>query len=97
MEHAKPTSGHVTPLEHYILIWAGLLVLTALTVALAGINLGRWVILTALSIASVKAFLVLNVFMHLRSEDRVFRIFVAVATVTLGIFIILTFFDYAFS
>lgn len=81
---------------HYVLIWLGLVALTALTVALAGINLGRWVILTALTIAGIKGVLVLLHFMHLRTEDRIFKIFVLVSVVTLAIFIILTFFDYAF-
>jgi len=81
----------------YILIWLGLLALTGVTVAIAGIELGRWVIITAMAIASVKAAFVLNYFMHLRFEDRVFRLFVLVAGATLAIFIILTFFDYAFA
>jgi cytochrome c oxidase subunit 4 len=80
----------------YLLVWIGLVALTSLTVALAGIHLGRWVILTALTIASIKSTMVLFTFMHLRSEDRTFRVFVLVAVVTLGIFIVLTFFDYAF-
>ena len=64
--------------------------------AVAGIDLGRWVIITALTIASVKTLLVLNIFMHLKFEDRTFRVFVSVAVLTLVIFIVLTFFDYAF-
>lgn len=80
----------------YILLWLGLIALTGITVAAAGIHLGRWVILTSLTIASVKSFLVLNVFMHLKFEDKIFRIFVLVAVATLAVFIILTFFDYAF-
>jgi len=80
----------------YILIWMGLLALTCATVTLAGINLGRWIIITALTIASIKSMLVLNIFMHLKYEDRIFRIFVGVAIVTFVIFISLTFFDYAF-
>jgi len=52
--------------------------------------------MTALIIASVKSLLVLNVFMHLKYEDRMFRIFALVALVTFIIFISLTFFDYAF-
>ncbi|HUI65970.1 MAG TPA: cytochrome C oxidase subunit IV family protein [Bacteroidota bacterium] len=79
-----------------VLIWCGLLALTGLTVALSGIDLGRWIVLSALSIATVKTLLVVNVFMHLKYEERVFRIFVIVATLTLAIFIALTFFDYAF-
>ncbi len=80
----------------YILIWVGLVGLTGATVALAGIQLGRWVIITALAIASIKGYLVLSVFMHLKFEDRVFRIFVLATGITLTIFIVLTFFDYAF-
>ena len=80
----------------YVLIWLGLLALTCATVTFAGMNLGRWIIITALTIASIKSMLVLNIFMHLKYEDRVFRIFVGVAIVTFIIFISLTFFDYAF-
>jgi cytochrome c oxidase subunit 4 len=93
MEH----STHRVSYGLYILIWFGLLGLTAVTVAVAGIDLGRLVIITALGIASVKGLLVMNYFMHLRFEDRMFRIFVLVAGVTLTIFIAMTFFDYAFS
>ncbi len=80
----------------YTLTWLGLVSLTAITVTLAGINLGKWIIITALTIASVKTLLVANIFMHLRFEDKVFRIFALVAVITLAIFISLTFFDYAF-
>ncbi len=95
-QREEGAAAHTPGYAQYVLIWLGLLCLTALTVALAGIQLGRWVIITALTIASIKSMLVLNIFMHLRSEDRTFRIFVAVAVVTLVIFIVLTFFDYAF-
>ena len=88
--------AHANRYGHYLLIWLGLLALTGITVALAGINLGRWLVLTSLTIAAIKTTLVLNVFMHLRSEERMFRIFVGVAILTLTIFIVLTFFDYAF-
>ena len=89
-------TDHVVGFGQYGLIWSGLVALTGITVALAGIDLGRWVIITALAIASIKTFLVLNVFMHLRFEETFFRVFVAVAVITLAIFISLTFFDYAF-
>jgi cytochrome c oxidase subunit 4 len=97
--HEETTHGngaHGPAYSPYVLIWAGLLALTGLTVALAGVNLGRWIILSTLTIASIKSLLVLNVFMHLKFEDRVFRIFALVAGLTLAIFVILTFFDYAF-
>ena len=89
-------SPHGSGYGQLVLIWFGLLALTGLTVALAGINLGRWIIVSALTIAGIKTVLVVNVFMHLKSEERVFRVFVAVALLTFTIFIVLTFFDYAF-
>ena len=94
--HENEHQPHTVSYGHYILIWLGLLALTGTTVVLAGIELGRWVIITALTIASIKSALVLNIFMHLKFEDRVFKLFVAIAIATLTIFISLTFFDYAF-
>lgn len=93
---ASPDRNPATAYGHYVLIWLGLVALTSLTVALAGISLGRWVIITALTIAGIKSTMVLFHFMHLRTEERVFRIFVAVSLLTLTIFVVMTFFDYAF-
>ncbi len=80
----------------YVLVWLGLLALTGLTVAVAGINIGGFTIASALIIASVKAYLVLTIFMHLRSESKVFRVFVLVAAFFLIISFILLFSDYSF-
>jgi cytochrome c oxidase subunit 4 len=80
----------------YVLVWLGLLALTGLTVAVAGIDIGGYTIATALIIASVKAYLVLTIFMHLRSESKVFRVFVLVALFFLIISLILLFSDYSF-
>ena len=97
-DHADPHAGapHIVGYGQYILIWAGLMGLTGATVALAGIELGRWIIATALVIASIKSLLVLSVFMHLKFEDRTFRLFVAVSGLVLLIFLVLIFSDYAF-
>jgi cytochrome c oxidase subunit 4 len=80
----------------YILVWLGLLALTALTVAIAGMNIGRFTVVTALIIASFKAYLVLTIFMHLRSETKTFVVFVIVALLFLGISFVLLFSDYSF-
>ncbi|MCX6135983.1 MAG: cytochrome C oxidase subunit IV family protein [Ignavibacteriales bacterium] len=90
MAHAPVGYGRL------VLLWLGLLGLTGLTVGFAGIELGSLVVVTSLLIASTKAVLVLNVFMHLRFEDRVFRFFVAAALAVLVIFFALTFMDYGF-
>lgn len=80
----------------YILVWLALMTLTAVTVAIAGMNIGRFTVATALIIASFKAYLVLTIFMHLRSETKTFAVFVFVALLFLGISFILLFSDYSF-
>jgi cytochrome c oxidase subunit 4 len=80
----------------YILVWLGLLTLTALTTVVAGINFGALTIAIALLIASTKSYLVLTVFMHLRIEQRAFKIFIFVALFFLIISFVLLFSDYSF-
>ncbi len=80
----------------YVLIWLSLMALTGITVAVAGINFGGLTVATALVIASIKTYLVLTVFMHLRSETLVFKVFIAVAMFFLIISFVLLFTDYSF-
>ena len=80
----------------YVWTWAGLLILTAVTIYVAGLRLGKFSVLTAILIASVKAGLVLYIFMHLRYEERIFRIILFVVIVTLTVIIGLTFLDVGF-
>jgi len=80
----------------YILVWLGLMVLTSLTVSVAGINLGAYTLLVALTIAAVKVFLVSTIFMHLKFADPIFKIFVAIVVLTLIVIFLLTFLDYFF-
>ena len=80
----------------YILVWLALMALTAITVAVAGMNIGRFTVATALIIAAFKAYLVLTIFMHLRSETKTFVVFVLVALLFLGISFVLLFSDYSF-
>jgi cytochrome c oxidase subunit IV len=78
----------------YVSIWLALLVLTAVTVITADLNVGRIAIIVALVIASVKSVLVLLYFMHLRWEKRlILKLLIPIAIVTLAIFIGLTFID----
>ena len=80
----------------YILVWLSLMVFTAITVAIAGMDIGKFTVATALIIASIKAYLVLTIFMHLRSETKTFLIFVIVALFFLGISFALLFADYSY-
>lgn len=80
----------------YLLIWFALLILTGVTVTVAGIDFGKLTVATALLIASIKTYLVLTVFMHLRTETRTFKIFVWVSIFFLLISFALLFSDYSF-
>ena len=78
----------------YILVWAALLALTAVTVTTAGLNVGRVAIVVVLAIAAVKSTLVLLYFMHLRYEKRLLlKLLVPIAMAALAIFIGLTYTD----
>lgn len=77
----------------YVLAWVALLILTAVTVTVAGLHLGKLSVLTAVVIAAVKASLVLYFFMHLKYEKPLFRTMVFVTLGVLAIFIGLTFTD----
>lgn len=80
----------------YIMVWLALLILTGLTITVAGLNLKNYAIIAALFIAGFKSTLVLNYFMHLKFETPLFKNMVYVAIFTLVIIIGLTFTDIAF-
>ena len=78
----------------YAMVWAALMLLTALTVTVADMNFQKAAIIVCLGIAVFKSTLVLLYFMHLRYEDRlVVKLAVPIALATLAIFIGLTFSD----
>ena len=80
----------------YLLVWAVLMVLTALTVFVGSLELGSLSPVAALLIAAAKAALVAAYFMHLRYERvRLYGGVLVITLVTLGIFIGLTFTDIA--
>lgn len=80
----------------YIAVWLGLVALTLITVALAGFNLLYLTVVTALAIAVVKSLLVVNYFMHVKTDSPVFKIFIGVCLATFVIMVVLTFFDITF-
>ena len=74
-----------------------LVILTGVTLSAAGMELGGWTVLIALAIAGTKSGLVLNYFMHLRSERLlIFKIIIPLVMAVFLVFILLTFSDVAF-
>jgi cytochrome c oxidase subunit 4 len=90
------TESHSIGYGTYVMVWLGLVALTAVTASVAGLELGGITIVVALLIAISKSFLVGNYFMHLKFEKAIFKIFVAVCIITFLVIIILTFSDLSF-
>ena len=67
-------SQHIVSLKTYVAIFAVLLALTATTVAIAHVDLGRLNTVVALVIAFAKALLVALFFMHLRYSSQLTKI-----------------------
>ncbi len=80
----------------YLRVWGALLALTALTVTMASVGLGRFTIASVLVIAAAKTSIIAAFFMHLRYEKiRLYAAFVLIALGTLAIFATLTATDVA--
>ena len=89
-------TSHQVSYGIYILVWLGLVGLTLLTVSVAGLNLVSLTVVVALTIAIIKSLLVTNYFMHVRTDTRVFKVFIFVSLIMFLTLIILTFFDITF-
>ncbi len=87
-------SAHSAPLKLYYAVFGALLVLTWVTVWVAGVDLGAWNTPVALAIASLKATLVLLFFMHLWWSSKLTWIFAASGFFFLVILISLTLQDF---
>jgi cytochrome c oxidase subunit 4 len=68
------SAEHVVPIRIYVIIFATLLVLTAVTTAVAYVNLGPLNVVVMLLIAFFKASLVILYFMHVRFTSRLTQI-----------------------
>ena len=87
-------SGHISPKSTYYGIFGALMVLTAVTVGAAMTNLGSFNFPVALSIAIVKATLVILFFMHVKYSSRLTKMIVGMAFFFLSILFGLTMTDY---
>ncbi len=73
--HAESHSSHgAMPVRVYVSVFLALMVLTAITVLVAHVDLGRGNIVVALAVAVTKAALVVTYFMHLRFGLRMTRV-----------------------
>ena len=93
-KHANEHQHHVVPVRVYITIFLALMVFTALTVFASFKDFGPGNTIIAVSIAMLKATLVILYFMHVRYNDNIVRIAVFAGFLWLGVMIVLTLSDY---
>ncbi len=89
------TPDHIVPRRTYYLIFAALMALTTVTVAVAFFDLGPLNSLAAMAIAIVKATLVVLFFMHVKYSTRLTKAVVTGSVFWLLILLALTVADYA--
>lgn len=88
------STHHVVPKRTYFLVFTALLVLTATTVGVTFVNLGRLNLIIALLIAVTKASLVVYIFMDVRQSSGLTKLFVGAGLFWVGVLMVLTFSDY---
>jgi cytochrome c oxidase subunit 4 len=87
-------SGHVSPVSLYITIFLSLMVLTAVTVGAAFVDLGIFNFAVAMLIAGFKATLVIWYFMHVKYASKLTKLTVATGLFFLAILLGLFLVDY---
>jgi len=87
-------SEHITPVRTYVIIFLALMVLTAVTVAVAFLQLGPLNDIAAMGIAITKACLVILYFMHVRQSSRLTKVVVVAGFLWLLLLIGFTMSDY---
>jgi cytochrome c oxidase subunit 4 len=92
--HKEYSENHVVPTGTYAAVWLALLVLLAVSIAVAKLRLlAQFSVLGPLAIASLKAGLVLTFFMHLKYEGWFLKGMLGLALLALMILIGMTFVD----
>ena len=90
----EPHAHDHPDVKTYMGVFIALLVLLVVTVAAAEVELGRWGFLVAVIIASIKAALIMAIFMHVRYSTLLTRLFSVSAFFWLAILFVLTLSDY---
>lgn len=87
---------HLIPYKIFVLVWVGLVILTFITVGASVYFPGAFGIAVAIIVTPIKAFLVLEFFMHLRYEHKSFRYMFLSTIGIVAVFMGLTLVDYIF-
>jgi cytochrome c oxidase subunit IV len=90
------STHHIVSYRIYGLVLLLLLTLTAVSVAVTQIELTKWSTAVALILASTKSIFVLAIFMHLKFDQRIFKVMAIFVFLLLVAVLVFTFLDYAF-
>ncbi len=85
---------HIVDKRIYYSVFGSLMLLLAATLTIAYIHLGKLNLVAAMTIAVIKAVLIMLYFMHLRYSSRLLWVFVLAGFFWMGIIFALTFSDY---
>jgi cytochrome c oxidase subunit 4 len=85
---------HVVPYTVYLAVFGALMVLTVLTVGVAFFDLGNLNVTVALTVAVMKASLVVLFFMHAKYQSQIIKLVVLASIVWLGFLFLITLSDY---
>ena len=88
-------SEHIDSVKTYALVFAGLIILTLGTTAVAFVDLGPFSVVVALAIAISKMLLVALFFMHIRHSTKLTKLVVSGGLLWLVILIVLSLSDFA--
>ena len=89
------SSHTIVPIKTYVVIFLILMALLGFTVGVAFLDLGRFNLAAAMTIAIVKAVLIVMFFMHVKYASRLTWVFAAAGFFWLAIMLIFTMTDYA--
>jgi len=87
-------SKTIIPKKIYLIVWAALLTLLAVTVGVSYVHLGWFNPVAAVSIAAIKTVIIILYFMHVRYSPKLVWIFVAAGFFWLAILFSLSLADY---
>lgn len=89
------STGHVVPTRVYLTVFAALMILLIVTVAVAFVPLGYFNLPIAMAIAIVKAVIIIMYFMEVKYGSKLLWVFVTSSFIFMVFFLVLTMNDYA--
>ena len=87
-------SHHIVPARVYVTVWVILIALTITTVVVSRINLGEFNFVVAMTIAVIKASLVVWFFVNVRQATSLTKLFVGAGLLWLAILLVFVLSDY---